>query len=36
MPSLESRMKVLGEIASENNITLQLEQVSPTSDEVQN
>lgn len=33
MPSLESRMKVLREIASENNITLQLEQVSSTLDE---
>ncbi|GAU14851.1 hypothetical protein TSUD_50630, partial [Trifolium subterraneum] len=28
MPSLENRMKVLKEIASENNITLQLEQVT--------
>lgn len=35
MPSLESRMKVLREIASENNITLQLEQVSSTIDEEQ-
>jgi hypothetical protein len=36
MPSLENRMKVLKEIASENNITLQLEQVSSAIDEVQN
>lgn len=35
MPSLESRMKVLREIASENNIILQLEQVSSTIDEEQ-
>lgn len=35
MPSLESRMKVLKEIASENDITLQLEQVSSTKDEEQ-
>ncbi|CAK8574103.1 unnamed protein product [Lathyrus sativus] len=33
MPSLESRMKVLKEIASENNITLQLEEVASTKDE---
>ncbi|PNY04030.1 hypothetical protein L195_g000441 [Trifolium pratense] len=35
MPSLENRMKVLKEIASENNITLQLEQVSSTIGEEQ-
>ncbi|XP_058768773.1 uncharacterized protein LOC131642546 [Vicia villosa] len=35
MPSLESRMKVLKEIASENNITLQFEEVSSTKVEEQ-
>ncbi|KAJ1436233.1 Vacuolar protein sorting-associated protein Ist1 [Sesbania bispinosa] len=34
MPSLESRMKVLEEIASENNIILQLEEVSAVTDEL--
>ncbi|KAL5070648.1 hypothetical protein RYX36_021535 [Vicia faba] len=35
MPSLESRMKLLKEIASENNISLELEQVSSTKYEEQ-
>lgn len=35
MPSLETRMKVLKEIASQNSISLQLEEVSSVIDEVQ-
>ncbi|XP_061374677.1 uncharacterized protein LOC133316895 [Gastrolobium bilobum] len=35
MPSLESRMKVLKDIASENSISLQLEEVSSVTDEEQ-